>query len=358
MGIMDRFRRKPETRASGTGYTAALMAAREGWITGSSGLAEMTATVQACVSLWEGAFAMAAVTGTDILDRRTLALAARGLALRGEALFLIKAGRLVPASDWDVSTFDGIPRAYRLSIPDAGGGRSATALAGEVLHFRIGSDPAAPWSGRSPLSRASLSAGLLQEVETALRDVFRDAPVGSQIIPLPEGSAEDMAALRHAFKGARGRSLVIEGVAQATAGGMNPNLGQRPEGLTPDLARAQVGEVLRAAREAVALAYGVLPGLLNGAATGPVVREAQRHLAAWTLQPIANLVAEEASAKLGATVAIDAILPLQAHDAGGRARALLAVIEAYGRARELGLSPEEMAAATAMVNFAGGGDGA
>jgi hypothetical protein len=95
---------------------------------------------------------------------------------------------------------------------------------------------------------------------------------------------------------------------------------------------------------------------LNGAATGPVVREAQRHLAAWTLQPIGSLVAEEASVKLGATVAIDTILPLQAHDAGGRARALSAVIEAMGRARELGLSPADMAAAAQMINFGGGSD--
>jgi hypothetical protein len=32
------------------------------------------------------------------------------------------------------------------------------------------------------------------------------------------------------------------------------------------------------------------------------VREGQRHLAQWTLQPIAALLAEEATAKLGGTV--------------------------------------------------------
>ena len=163
MGILERFRRRPaEARASGAGYTAAVMAAREAWISGSSGLAELTATVQACVSLWEGGFAMAEVTGTDLLDRQTMALMARALALRGEAVFLIRGGRLVPAADWDVSTVDGAPRAYRLSIPDAGGGRSATALAGEVLHVRIGADPVAPWSGRSPLAmnRSRFSRGM------------------------------------------------------------------------------------------------------------------------------------------------------------------------------------------------------
>lgn len=355
MGIFDFWRRRQETRSGGTGYTAAIMAARESWITGASGLAELTATVQGCVSLWEGAFAMAEVTGTNLLDRRTLALIARSLALRGEAVLLI-GDRLTPAADWDLSTVNGIPRAYRLSIPEAGGGRSETRLAAEVLHVRIGADPVAPWSGRSPLSRSSLSAGLLHEVETALRDIYRDAPLGSQIVHMPEGSVDDMATVRAAFKSARGRSMVVEGVAQATAAGMNPNLGRGPENLTPDLARAAVIEAQAAARESVALAFGVVPALLNRATTGPVIREAQRQLAAWTLQPIANLIAEEAAEKLGAGITVDVILATQAHDAGGRARALAAVIEALGRARELGLSAEDMAVADRMVNFGGGSD--
>jgi hypothetical protein len=89
---------------------------------------------------------------------------------------------------------------------------------------------------------------------------------------------------------------------------------------------------------------------------GPMVREAQRHLAGWTLQPIAELLAEEAKAKLGVDVMIDVGRPLQAFDAGGRARALSQIIEAMGRAKELGLSPAEMQSALLSVNF-GGGDG-
>lgn len=42
-----------ETRAVQPGYTAALMAAREAWISGGSGLAELTRAVQASVSLCE-----------------------------------------------------------------------------------------------------------------------------------------------------------------------------------------------------------------------------------------------------------------------------------------------------------------
>lgn len=349
------FRRKPvEKRSSGMGYTGLIMAARENYISGASGLAELTGTVQACVTLWEGAFALADVQGTDLLDRRTMALAARALALRGEAVFLIRPDRLVPASDWDLSTRDGMPVAYRVSIGEAGGARSETALAGEVLHLRIGSDPVAPWTGTAPLRRASLTASLLHEVETALRDVFRDAPLGSLIVPLPEGSADDMDQMRAAFRGKRGSSLVIEGVAQATAAGMNPNLGKSPDQLSPDLSRSMTGESLEAARDAICLAFGVIPALANRAATGPVIREAQRHLAAWMLEPMAQIIAQEASAKLEAGVQIDIGRPLQAFDAGGRARALSGIIEAMGRAKELGLTPAEWSAALAAVNMGGG----
>jgi hypothetical protein len=85
-----------------------------------------------------------------------------------------------------------------------------------------------------------------------------------------------------------------------------------------------------------------------------MVREAQRHLCGWVLQPMAELLAQEASAKLGASVMIDVGRPLQAFDAGGRARALAQIIEAMGRAKELGLSAEEMESALLSVNFGGG----
>jgi phage portal protein BeeE len=270
------------------------------------------------------------------------------LALRGEFVALITGDGIIPASDWDISTRNGIPRAYRIGIAEAGGARSETALAGEVLHFRIGSDPVTPWTGQAPLTRSGLSASLLHEVETALRDVFRDAPIGSQIVHLPDSSADDMDTMRSAFKGRRGSTLVIEGVAQSTAAGMNPQLGQKPDQLSPDLQKATHVEALGAARDTVALAFGVLPSMLNRAATGPAVREGQRHLAVWQIQPMADLMAEEATAKLGGPVTIDTMRNLQAYDVGGRARALKTIIDAMTLAKEAGLDP---AAALHMVDW-------
>jgi hypothetical protein len=343
-----------EKRSSGSGFTAEIIGARESYISGARGIGELTSTVQSCVSLWEGAFALSDVQGTDLLDRRTMAMIARSLAFRGEAVFLIREAGLVPCSDWDVSTRDGLPRAYRVSISEAGGGRTETALAAEVLHIRIASDAVAPWAGQAPLRRAAISASLLHEVESALRDVYQDAPLGSMIVPMPDGSADDMNKLRGAFRGRRGSTLVVEGVAQATAAGMHPQLGKGPDHLSPDLSRSMTAETLEAARGAICAVFGALPALFHSQAQGPLVREAQRHLAMWTLQPVAALLAEEATAKLGNEVMIDTLRPLQAYDVGGRARAFGALIEGLGRAKELELSPAEINGALTMVNWGEG----
>lgn len=350
-------RDKVETRASASGYTAEIIAAREAYISGSRGIAELTATVQSCISLWEGGFALADVNGTDLLDRRSLALLGRSAALRGEAVFLIKETGLVPCSDWDLTTRDGEPRAYRLSVSEAGGGRSLTALAAEVLHFRIGCDPAAPYYGTAPLRRANLTAGTLQAIETAMREVFENAPIGSQIVPFPESPETDRTKLTRSFRGKRGALILTESVNVAAAGGATPNGDWKPNDLSPDLARSMTLESLGAARDAIALAFGVLPGLFNNMTTGPMVREAQRHLASWTLQPIASLLAEEATRKLGSTVQIDVMRPVQAFDVGGRARALATIVEALARAKEAGIAPGEMNDALSLVNW-GEGDNA
>lgn len=351
MGILSLFRRDKtvETRASGSGFTSEIMAARESYISGSRGLGELTAATQGCISLWEGGLSQAEVTGSTLLTPSVMAMIARSLALRGEAVLLIR-DRLLPASDWDLSTRNGVPVAYRLSISEAGGGRSETALAGEILHFKIGADPAAPWTGQAPLRRSSLSAGLLHALEDALGEVYETAPLGSQVVPFPENSDVNSDKLARSFRGQRGRVLLRESVQVTAAGGPAPVTDWRPSDLSPDLSRTRSIEALEAARGAICHAFGVLPAMLAPAVTGTTVREAQRHLAMWTLAPIAGLIAEEATAKLGSTITIDSTGPLQAYDAGGRARAFKGAVDAMIAAREAGLSDDQI---TAAAKFAG-----
>lgn len=340
-----------EKRASASGFTAEVISMREQWLSGSRGIAELTGTAQACVSLWESGFAMADVEGTDLLTRRTMALCARSLALRGESVFLIRESKLVPCSDWELSTSDGEPSAYRLSISEAGGGTTHTALAAEVLHIRIGSDLVTPWHGSAPLKRANLTAGLLHAVETALSEIFHEAPIGSQIVPMPESTETDLTVQGRDFRGKRGRVLLRESVNVSAAGGPAPVADWRPSDVTPDLSKATLAETWSAARSSIAMAFGVLPAMLDQAATGPLIREAQRQLATWTLQPIAALLAEEATAKLGSEVKVDVIRPLQAFDAGSRARTISALIESLATAKAAGLDPGDIAAIFKTVDW-------
>jgi hypothetical protein len=110
-------------------------------------------------------------------------------------------------------------------------------------------------------------------------------------------------------------------------------------------------ETLAAARDAVSQAFGVLPALWSGQAQGPLVREAQRHLAQWTLQPVAALIAQEATEKLGGAVTIDTMRPLQAYDSGGRARAMLAVVQALAQAKAGEVNQADIDQAMKLVDF-------
>jgi phage portal protein BeeE len=346
------FKRAPvEKRSAASGFTAEIIAAREAYISGRRGIAELTASAQSCVSLWENGLSLADVDGTTMLNRATLALIGRALALRGEAVFLIRDDMLVPCSDWDLSTRNAKPVAYRVSIPEAGGGTTQTALAGEVLHVRIGCDPAAPYYGTAPLKRASLTAGMLNAVESALAEVFELAPIGSQVVPMPEQPEQDANSLGRSFRGQRGRVLLRESVTVSAAGGPAPQSDWKPASLSPDLQKSMTAETLGAGRDAILGAFGVLPGLLSPATTGPMVREAQRHLAQWTLQPIATLLAEEASAKLGDAVTLDLMRPLQAYDSGGRARAMLAIVQALAAAKAGEVSQSDIDRAMALVDL-------
>lgn len=348
-------KKKPaiETRSSGTGYTAQIMQARAAFITGTDGLAELTGTVQGCVNLWEGGLSLAEVIGTELLTPFHLALAGRALALRGEAVFAIRDDCLLPCSDWDLTTRYSKPTAYRVGIADTGGGISETLLASEVLHLRIGADMGMPFTGQSPLRRARLTGGLLETLESALAEIYAEAPLGSAVIPFPEAPDVDMTALARGFRGMRGRVMVRESVNVTAAGGPAPQTDLNPSDVTPDLSKAMMKESLETAKSGIEMAFGVLPGLSNPATTGPMVREAQRHLAQWTLQPIARMIAQEASDKLGGKVSLDCMQPLQAFDVGGRARAFGAMVQAMAMAKEAGLDPQTVEDSLKFIDWAG-----
>lgn len=338
------FKRR-ETRSQS--YTTMLMDARADMLARGD-VSELSATVQGCLSLWEQGLSIAQ-SNNPLLTPAMLALTARSLGLRGESVWVIDDDRLVPVDLFDITTRGSVPRAYRVTIPDVGGGTSTTVLADEVLHFRIGCNPSSPWRGTPPLRRAAVTAGILHAIEDTLSEVFANAPIGSQIVSMPETSPGDNDKLAASFRGKRGRVLLRESTNVQAAGGPAPATDWKPSDLTPNLRDSMLIDTLKEARSAILNAFGVLPALVNSQATGPLVREAQRHLAQWTLTPIAVAMAAECTAKLQDT-AIDVSAPLHAFDAGGRARAMTGVIAALGMAKEAGLTDEQVAAA---MNFAG-----
>lgn len=342
MGFFDWFRRQPDERRAN--YTEQALQFRADTIIGRRNLAELTGTVQTCIGLWEAGLAQAE-TSLDVLTPEVLGMAGRSLGYSGEALFVMRGDELVAANSWTVATKGSKPVAYRVTVPDVGGGRSDTVLAGEVLHFKIGSPVERPWSGTSPLQRASLTAEMLYAVEDALADVFTNAPLGTKVVATPERPNTDNTKIERTFTGKRGRIALEESANVDAAGGPAPAQDWKPASLSPELDKSNTTDTLKAARASVMAAYGVLPSLVNENVTGPAVREAQRHLAQWMLQPIARMIANEAARKFETTADIDVLQPLQAYDAGGRARSLSGVIQGLALAKESGLSDEQIQAA-------------
>ncbi|RCW77691.1 hypothetical protein [Paracoccus lutimaris] len=69
-------------------------------------------------------------------------------------------------------------------------------------------------------------------------------------------------------------------------------------------------------------------------------------------KPIVNLMAEEATEKLGAAVAIDVVRPMQAYDHGGKARAVSTMLQAMATAKEAGLDPATVKDALQFIDWA------
>ncbi|MFO7853908.1 MAG: hypothetical protein R6V44_01525 [Paracoccaceae bacterium] len=111
------------------------------------------------------------------------------------------------------------------------------------------------------------------------------------------------------------------------------------------------GGTLEGARRAILAAYGVLPALPAPDAGGPLIRKAQRHLATWALSPVAAPIGPELAKKLGTPVTLDVLAPLQACDAGRRARASSGIVKSLDEAKDAGFDPATVSKAFAMVGW-------
>ncbi len=69
------------------------------------------------------------------------------------------------------------------------------------------------------------------------------------------------------------------------------------------------------------------------------------------LQPIANLMAEEATEKLGGRATLDVVRPMQAMDHGGKARAFSTMLQAMAQAKEAGLDDATVKDALTFIDW-------
>ena len=335
-----------EQRASATDLVVEALISQAG---GSSVAPSVEAlgAVEAAAGLWSRAFASATVEpsspATLALTPSVLAAIGRGLAVRGEALFVLDvngAVELTQAASWKVSggTREESWR-YAVELPLPSGKVAKRTLPAEsVLHVRYATRPGAPWAGVSPLGMASETQALAAWLERRLAEEASTAT--AYVLPLPDGgSADNFNALAYGLQKGQGKLHLFETVAGGWGDGRTAaprgdydvkRLGASP----PD----SVGKLRSDVKNDIFGVYGI-PSSIHG--TGGSARESYRQFLSSTIQPLAKLVVEELAVKLDTpTLALD-FTELRAADISGRARA-------YGVLINAGMPPAEAAEATGL----------
>ena len=328
---------------------------------GASADPNATAALEAAVGSYSRAFAIAAVEPltptTRALTPALLALAARDLIRRGEFVWAIEVGRdgvrLLPVGSWDLrGRWDPATWRYRVDLFGPSGNITRLLPAASVIHGRYSVDPARPWWGVSPLAWASLTGKLHANLEDAIAD--EAAGTRGHLLPVPQGPDSDevnpatgnpvdpLAELRADIASLRGRTVLTETTSAGWGEGQlaAPQADWRPQriGANPP---ASLATLRTDSAMAVLSACGVSSDLfVHGDAAGQ--RESWRRFLHGSVQPLAQLIADELADKLDAPGLRLTFDRLFASDVAGRARAFQSItgggMEA-GRAAELaGLS--------------------
>lgn len=330
-----------EKRAS---YTETLLAATLAAAEGGTRTAEAlkTAPMEIAAGKWAGGFAMMDVAPASFAPyfrRDTLAWIGRSLARYGQAVAIIDPTRqrLWPAHA-PLITGGPDPDGWRYEIERVGPGGASRQVydASEVLHVQYAFDPARPWVGIAPLEFASTTAAMMGGIENALSQEAQ-ANTG-YLVPVPgEGGSTDtdadgnstdpLAGLRQDIGALNGRT----GLVESTSGGWGQGRGQAPQqDWVPRRIGANPPDTLLTLRDGALLsvlaAYGIPPSLVGAGGAAQANREAWRQFLHGTLQPLGQLVADEAGRKFGEPLRVS-FDQLFASDLQGRARAFQSMVQ-------------------------------
>ena len=320
--------RRVEAVIEERGYGDLILAGLEATVTGDGSNVLRTTALEIASGYWARVLSAATVTGDrGALTRRVRHLTGRSLIRSGEQLFVIDvddgAVSLLPASAFEV--MEGWR--YRAEVPQPPGKSSSRIYARDaVVHFMWSCDPLQPWAGISPLGAASYGATLAANTEATL--VQETGAPSALLIPVPgDGGDDALALLRSDIRNAKGGAMLVEGTA---SGQDDPSRGTRndwkAERLGPMIPE-QLRELYGDTRASVMEACGIPAALGSMSADGTSLRESYRRWVMSSVQPIADLIAAEASEKLDSEV-VFSFSALHAHDITGRAGAVAKMVTA------------------------------
>ena len=299
-----------------------------------------TSALEAAATLYASALASCAISGpmsvTRSLTADWRASVASALIRSGQAVYIVGADpvdglTLAPVGHWDVI---GGPRpsswVYRCALSGPSGTAWETHPAGSVLHLRWMVDPTRPWSGFSPLQRASDTGSLAAWLERRLSEEA-SAPSGS-FLPIAKFDADPradldgddaddpLAMLRRDIGSAKGQTLIVESsmsAADSPASAPRKDFQVARFGANPP---RDLVELREAVTRDVGSACGIPRALLDSAASGQSQREAWRQFIATSVDGLARRLEAQILTQLGVTIQIDTA-PLGGRDLAGRAAA-------------------------------------
>ena len=339
-------------------YTDQIVSALVQHASGGGGRTALaTAAVEQCATWYGSALASCTLSGPSSValafDATWRASVASNLIRYGQTVYLIGADpdtglALEPVSHWDVMGGP-LVSSWRYRVEQAGPTTSTwrTVPAGGVLHLRWLTDPAAPWVGVSPISRAADSGSLAGWLEKRLSEEA-SGPVGA-FLPVAKYDASDgdldgdndpLALLRRDIGASKGQTLLVESqMSLADSPAIAPRRDYQVARFGANPPRDLV-ELRQQITRDIGASCGLPRALLDSAASGQAAREAWRQFVSTSVSGLARRLESQLLVQLGVTVQIDTG-PLGGRDIQARA-------SAFRRLTEGGLTAADARAAAGI----------